>query len=941
MYIKEKVQPNKVNAPLLFLGCGGIGSKIIKGVAERAINDDTSNIKFVVMDTDANDLLGIKNGPEVISIQTSSTCTVESYLNNDKDAKQNWFPENKMLDPKNVSEGAGQVRAISRLALNDIIKNGNIKKLYKAIDDLFLKDGGDLKQAMKVVIASTAAGGTGSGIALAMGMLIRNYIKKNYPQSAVMIRGFMVMPGVLDTVIDPQSEKDSLRCNGYATIKEINAFMMKGSGFFDTVPELYRYKDLHISVPNAASGEENITSLPFDFCFLMDRTDSNEGNMLNLPQYIAYASQSLYEQNIGAMRTKAASVEDNILKLCINPDKLGRCRFAGAGASVLRYPYESIRDYVALNWTRAAIIGSSSDKNLTEEQRKAMLESSWLQYDEKFKSEHKNWEDNPGASGRNEPTRKGIYISSVESGKDPRNGNDFSLMLWEKFLNRKIDTLSDEEDERTIATVAKRYIDALVDGVKTGQLESEYGLIENKNFQIAKNSAKEKGYMTRYNTIYGIEDIVSCERFAEIVKSFAKEVFNSKSVSTKEDLGEYMLERYLSVRGKIVHPNAARFLLYKLQDAIESKESEAEEILASFLDRRAMLTEVPDGDDKKSDKKFDVALNKGNEGSLAEMCEACDKLNKMDKAVDHPGDRCNDLLKKYNNLVVKYFDATVIKYVCEIARPVVNNLVTMYEEFYSKFEDKVVGIEKKKEDITTQLAFRSGDCVRYILGKKEHLDKLTANIGRPSDSGEEASKLYAKIFESLRNNAYVESRRNLNPFSYESKMDIFDEIIIEYYKNRVYESCDIINVSNILQAIKLEYDIKTSIELEGVSPEKKDEKAAELYKDSAVARYINQLIEVSRNLASPGIKKKDNDEPREVNLIACNDAIEDGGGIRVNDFLANALRDPSISKNELRFYRAAYNIMPTQLSKLSAPELIAPLTSLSRSTRLITMMFRA
>ena len=339
MYIKEKVQSNKVNAPILFIGVGGIGSKIVKGVADRAINDDTSNIRFVVMDTDVNDLLTVNKGAEIVAIQTSSTSSVESYLKNDKDAKHNWFPENKMMDSKTVSEGAGQVRAISRLALNDIIKNGKIHKLYKAIDDLFLKDGGGLKQAVRVVIASTAAGGTGSGIAMETGMLVRHYVKKNYPEAAVMIRGFLVMPGVMDTVIKTQSEKDSLRCNGYATIKEINAFMMKGSGFFDTVPELQRYKDLHISIPNASSGDENISNLPFDFCFLMDRTDSNAGNMTTLPQYIDYASQSIYEQNIGPMQTKASSVEDNILKLCINPDKLGRCRFAGAGASVLKYPY--------------------------------------------------------------------------------------------------------------------------------------------------------------------------------------------------------------------------------------------------------------------------------------------------------------------------------------------------------------------------------------------------------------------------------------------------------------------------------------------------------------------------------------------------------------------------------------------------------------------------
>lgn len=918
MHIEEKVQPNKVNAPILFIGVGGIGSKIVKGVADRAIKDDTSNIRFVVMDTDVNDLLSVNRGAEIIAIQTSSTSSVESYLNNDKDAKLNWFPENKMLDSKTVSEGAGQVRAISRLALNDIIKNGNIQKLYKAIDDLFLKDGGGLKQAVRVVIASTAAGGTGSGIAMETGMLVRHYVKKNYPEAAVMIRGFLVMPGVMDTVIKTQSEKDSLRCNGYATIKEINAFMMKGSGFFDTVPELQRYKDLHISIPGASAAEENVSNLPFDFCFLMDRTDSNAGNMTTLPQYIDYASQSLYEQNIGPMQTKASSVEDNILKLCINPDKLGRCRFAGAGASVLRYPYDDIRNYIALNWTRAAIIGSSADDRLSDEERKALLESSWLQYDEKFKLEYKMWEENPSSSSKNEPTRAGVYISTIESGRDPKNGNDFSMMLWDKYLKAKIETLSDEEDERTIARVAEKYIDALVDGVTDGQIESEYGLYENRIFEMAKRSASEMGYESRFNAIYNIEDIATSSHFIDIVRAFAKEVFNSKASSTKDDLGEYMLERFLSVRGKIVHPNAARYLLYKLQAAIDAKESAANEFLASFEDRKFKVTESADDDDKKGDDKFEVKFVKGHENGLREMCEACDKLKKMDN-LGSAGDRCNNYLKKYYSLVENYFKWVITKQICDIARSTINNLVRAYEEFYAKFDSKIPSIEKKKEDIVTKLAFKNGDCVRYVLGEKKYLDKLTSSVGRPSDSGEEASKLFAKIFESLRNNAYIEARRSVNPFGYESKKDIFDDIIIEYYKDRVDESCDLINVKSILHAIKLEYDVRASIELDNVSAEKKDEKAAELYKEASVSKYINDLIDICRNLASPGIKKKDNEEPREVNLIACNDGIEDGEGIRVGSFIPNAIFTPTVSKFELCFYRAVYNIMPTQLAKLSAP----------------------
>ena len=113
---KEKLKPNRVNAPTLFVGVGGIGSRIIKGVWERCINDIRENIRFVVLDTDVNDLLKMADA-DIRAIQISSTNTVEDYLKHDTEARFEWFPNNKMLDYKSVSEGAGQIRAISRLVI--------------------------------------------------------------------------------------------------------------------------------------------------------------------------------------------------------------------------------------------------------------------------------------------------------------------------------------------------------------------------------------------------------------------------------------------------------------------------------------------------------------------------------------------------------------------------------------------------------------------------------------------------------------------------------------------------------------------------------------------------------------------------------------------------------------------------------------------------------
>ena len=139
---KEILKPNEVSAPTLFVGVGGTGCKIVKKVAEMCHPAEKENINFACLDTNVNDLSSVANSKSnIYYVQTSTTQTVGDFLNYDEDALRNWFPKNAVIYDKTVSEGAGQVRAISRLALNACIKTGRILPLFKAIDDLFRKDG--------------------------------------------------------------------------------------------------------------------------------------------------------------------------------------------------------------------------------------------------------------------------------------------------------------------------------------------------------------------------------------------------------------------------------------------------------------------------------------------------------------------------------------------------------------------------------------------------------------------------------------------------------------------------------------------------------------------------------------------------------------------------------------------------------------------------------
>jgi hypothetical protein len=121
-----------MSAPTLLVGLGGTGSDIVRKVYDHATEAQRANISFVIFDTDVNELKAISDAtPAIHTIQTSAKTTVGEYLNHDTYAKEAWFPVSRVLNGKALTEGAGQVRAISRLALNTAVQQGKMEEFRK------------------------------------------------------------------------------------------------------------------------------------------------------------------------------------------------------------------------------------------------------------------------------------------------------------------------------------------------------------------------------------------------------------------------------------------------------------------------------------------------------------------------------------------------------------------------------------------------------------------------------------------------------------------------------------------------------------------------------------------------------------------------------------------------------------------------------------------
>ena len=887
---KENVKANKVEAPTLFIGVGGTGCNIVTRVAEMCRPGETENISFVCLDTNVNDLTSVaKSQAKIYHVQTSNTQTVGDYLAYDQDALKNWFPKNAVIYDKTVSEGAGQVRAISRLALNSTIKTGKINPLYKAIDDLFRKDGKEMKQALRIVIVSTASGGTGSGIALPLAMFVRDHVSSKYPNTSLIVRSMILLPETLDSVIDSSVERDSQRRNAYATIKEINAFMMKGSGFLDVESDLKRYSDLHIDFPIAGTDEMRpLSVLPFDFCFLMDGQDAEDSTLISLDQYKQQAAQALYEQNIGPMQRNAFSVEDNIIKEMSNPGNYGRNRFGAIGAATLRYPYEKIADYVAYNWLIDAVGGEGEA-------------SKWGRYDAAFKQKLAEGRKQ-GKSSSELPKIEDVYNATIDTSSD-----NFSKDLRAKFLNRQ--------------DVAKR-LDAYMEALQQEMMDA---LEANSNIMNAKTEAQgvknidfsdatQRGAGVATSTLEalrGYENAVN-QNAKDAAAGMAESIFYNDR-KTIQDSAAHTLENLMkNSYGEICHPCAMRYMLYAVKKRFAEARDEAKDARNDAREALHRYAEDPTDADFSFGKKKITSIN-----ALVALDKASftlgEKLQGAEKAYPEILDALNAYYEAINTLAEKTaeFEAYNTGYAY------VEALAKNMEDFFATFTAKVRSMELKKDDLINELKFRKGDSVFNVCASKDLLEEMTlATKATARDSEMLDDDVNAKIFDGVKQNvAFQRETQAMDVIEEDHSVDLFDDVMLGYYKEDVRRKCAKQLDLDIVHALAMEKRMLNRLQLREQSG---DAKVVDKVTTEDAERYIKEKISMGERLAAPSVQRMRNVESREIALCSYNKSLLEIRDFRIKELMPKGNAVESISRYELRFFNALYNLTPDRLNKFSA-----------------------
>jgi hypothetical protein len=852
-------------APTLILGLGGTGSKIVARVADKvreSASPQESRIAYVVFDTDINELREIKEkNPGVFTVQTSTVNTVGDYLTVNTNARDNWFPVNEMLNRKTLTEGAAQVRAISRLAFDTTLKSGKLAPLRDAIDTLFRVDKDNQEQALRVIITSSLAGGTGSGLILSVAMYLSSYLKAKFPHLRAITRGFFLQPDVFYDVIPGAEEQQNLKVNAYATIRELDAFLMKGD---NTLPPQYR--DLKFEFPTVGGdGVEAINAMPYDFCFLFD-AQGTSGSLTSFGDLLDHAATCIYTQSIGPMSKRSNSSEDNTLREVIKNN--GRNRYAGAGASRLVYPASHVEKYFAYTWLRTAI---SRD---------------WLKFDEAFQGQLAGVRDqqDKGFSVADLKLEK-VFPQTVDTKADGEK-DPFARSIKDQAM------LKDPEGVTEIGRKWFMYLSGLMGYLETrSKNDADDQLKAQLSANIAELGGEAAEYYERYLDLRKYHDLV--ERHSQESAGITAYSLFGTDTRGANDGQPFALETYLkNQRGDgFIHPVSARYFLYNLLDLLEKQKAtvdiELNELHGYFRDFEKQAFDDPSTDEIE-----------GPESLLARQRGFVSRVtNRQDGWQKDLTDKFATYLKKVGDLG----NAEVLSAVLTDAIGYIKGLSDAFEKLFDNLRQNLDRLGSDIERLHTAYDDTKGSTTRFVYADSKSLDHIGKSVLYKGGSANADADLSEAIFRKVREYAAVTDEKDENFFQ-----DLYTGTIVQHFVKKFREQGAATLDIDIIEALEREYRAHTKN-----------------VEEDNIRHYVVQEINAVKALAAPFIESPLGEDRHPIFACAFNPAIKlDAGSKRealINEHLSNygGQPDEEISRREILFYNAIYGIRARDLSKFS------------------------
>ena len=586
---KYIVDQHQVRSPTLLIGIGGIGGQIVHAVYDAMSEYDRSRVEMLVMDTNINDLDAFI-GTSIHYIQTSENRTVQGYLEANN-AYAEWFPVNPLINAKNLSQGAGQIRSVSRLGALASKAEGRFDTIEHAVDRLLTNHGDTLERAARVMIVGSATGGTGSGLGVQLPFYVRNVLaSRNVPN--VLVRGLFLMPSLTEDVQDTEAKKHAVNVNGYAFLKEVNAFYHAQMAVAED--NVLRIEEYVPGLKTLADGGKQLASaapVPYDFLFLVEKF-GERGMIGGLEDYIARSAQMVINQLFSPVAARGFSAEDNLITSSVPTG--GMNRYCGSGISNAIYPKEEVVRYCTVRYAGE------------------MIKGYWLQIDDEFTRRDEQQRRMRKTDSTLDPLDRGeTYCKIFDDMCDP-NQNQVSSEVAALHGELNVRVMKEETVEGGATQEVPEelpVIDCLVEDIKnhlfdvytkTGIHKEADGCHMNP-IKMQKRKAIQ-GEIAHKMDLLGQFRASSEKKISALVLSTAEAILPSDLKLAQGTSKDAKHNIYVSLCEK--HPIIARYLLYKLRNQLRLEKQESDNVLSSFYGRKSIFTKDYFKEEGESESKI-------------------------------------------------------------------------------------------------------------------------------------------------------------------------------------------------------------------------------------------------------------------------------------------------------------------------------------------------
>lgn len=750
------------NVPALLIGLGGIGSEIVDNVYGRLKETGMAeNVEALVFDTDINSQRNLTNISGECKIQTSTDKTVKFALENDPTAKD-WFPTHPLVEKMQMLNGAGQIRAVSRLALRSAMKAGKLNSVSAVKERLFKLGSGTSEKGLRVMIVSSMMGGTGSGMFLQIPLYIREIFESQFNTDKIEIQGTFILPDVLKGSITPE-QTENVYANAYASMKELNAMIMSLGGDGSSINLEYKPNQLN------SEGMRDIAlkDWPYDYCYFYDKEDTKGRVLSGFKDYISMIENNLYLQVFGPISDRMYSNFINEMRGTIR--KNGRNIYGGIGVGELSYPYNDIVDYCVYK-----VLAGSLDNQL-------------LKIDQIYRAEMDKYNRNiQNGIDDQMPDRENVYITNFES-----------LATTDNFFSQIKRSLTEYDDNDNEVSDNIKKLQAAIDE----EVLSIYNTDEEFKNQVAACYIKPGSFSNL--PAEKLRSVVSnCEsRFRQFRITIEGKAQNKAESKANADWGVYsendksILNDFLRNKETFVNSVGIRYLLYKTHKNLKQAKIELDDKITDTINKLRRGEEKPftsqNGAGVDAVKKAEEVVK--SKGLFSKNLKNF-KEDYARKAAGH-----FKLLEAYckDSLKSAYYEQSI---------KLLEVLISEYENMFSRLADQKYEVEKHIKSLLIKHDDTKGTTNLYVLANQKYKEQIWRTI--PDDvktsilSGTLSEEMHGALFSGF------QKKVNNSIGQVVSYDKLFHDLIVKSCRERllanstVREELDI----NIMQALEREAD---------------------------------------------------------------------------------------------------------------------------------------